>query len=80
MKTMIVYMGIFSNQKFNLGIKEYSLKYIKKLIKTYTDKRGRDYQDIKKYVKTTFVDLNFLTDKEVVELFKTKRKKPTPKA
>lgn len=80
MKTMIVYMGIFSNQKFNLGIKEYSLKYIKKLIKKYTDKRGRDYQDIKKYVKTTFVDLNFLTDKEVVELFKTKRKKPVAKA
>ena len=79
MKTMVVYMGIFSNQKFNLGIKEYSLKYIKKLIKTFTDKRGRDYQDIKKYVKTSFVDLKFLTDKEVVDLFKTKRKKPVPK-
>ncbi len=79
MKTMVVYMGIFSNQKFNLGIKEYSLKYIKKLIKTFTDKRGRDYQDIKKYVKTTFVDLNFLTEKEVVELFKTRRKKPAAK-
>ena len=79
MKTMIVYMGIFSNQKFNLGIKEYSLKYIKKLIKHFTDKRGRDYQDIKKYVKTTFVDLKFLTPKEIVELFKTKRKKPVEK-
>lgn len=79
MKTMIVYMGIFSNQKFNLGIKEYSLKYIKKLIKHFTDKRGRDYQDIKKYVKTTFVDLKFLTPKEIVELFKTKRKKPAEK-
>lgn len=80
MKTMVIYMGIFSNQKFNLGIKEYSLKYIKKLIKTYTDKRGRDYQDIKKYVKTSFVDLNFLTAKQIVELFKTKRKKPVEKA
>ena len=79
MKTMIVYIGIFDNQKFNLGIKEYSLKYIKKLIKTYTDKRGRDYQDIKKFVKTTFVDLKFMTDKEIVELFKTKRKKPVAK-
>lgn len=79
MKTINVYIGIFSNQKFNLGVKEYSLKYIKKLIKTFTDKRGKDYQDIKKFVKTTFLDLNFMTEKELVELFKTRRKKPTEK-
>lgn len=79
MKTVIVYIGIFNNQKFNLGVKEYSLIYIKKLIKRFTDKRGRDYQDIKKYVKTTFVDLKFLTDKQIVELFKTRRKKPVAK-
>ena len=79
MKTMIAYMDIFSNQKFNLRIKEFSLIYIKKIIKSFTDKRGRDYQDVKKYVKTTFVDLKFLTDKQIVELFKTKRKKPVEK-
>jgi len=62
-----------------LGVKEYSLKYIKKLIKRYTDKRGRDYQDIKKFVKTTFLDLKFMKDKELVELFKTRRKKPVEK-
>ena len=79
MKTMTVYMDIFSNQKFNLGIKEYSLLYIKKFIKLFTDKRGRDYQDVKKFVKTQFVDLGFLSDKQIVELFKTRRKKPEEK-
>ena len=56
-------------------MKDLSLRYIKRLIKAYTDKRGRDYQDIKKFVKTTFIDLNFMKPKELVELFKTKRKK-----
>jgi len=74
-KTFVLYINIFSNQKFNQDVKDLSLRYIKKLIKTYTDKRGRDYQDIKKFVKSTFVDLNFMTDKQLVELFKTKRKK-----
>jgi len=74
-KTFILYVNIFSNQKFNQDVKDLSLRYIKRLIKTYTDKRGRDYQDIKKFVKSTFLDLNFMTDKQLVELFKTKRKK-----
>lgn len=74
-KTFILYINIFSNQKFNQDVKDLSLRYIKRLIKRYTDKRGRDYQDIKKFVKSTFLDLNFMNDKELVELFKTKRKK-----
>jgi hypothetical protein len=74
-KTFILYINIFSNQKFNQDVKDLSLRYIKRLIKAYTDKRGRDYQDIKKFVKTTFIDLNFMKPKELVELFKTKRKK-----
>lgn len=74
-KTFILYINIFSNQKFNQDVKDLSLRYIKRLIKAYTDKRGRDYQDIKKFVKSTFKDLNFMTDKQMVELFKTKRKK-----
>ncbi len=74
-KTFILYMNIFSNQKFNQDVKDLSLRYIKRLIKAYTDKRGRDYQDIKKFVKSTFIDLNFMKPKELVELFKTKRKK-----
>ena len=74
-KTITQYIGIFSNQKFNQKIKEISLSYIRKLLKYYPDKRGRDYPDIKKFVTTTFRDLNFMKDKELVELFKTKRKK-----
>ena len=76
-KTFVTYMSIFSNQEFNQAVKSLSLKYVRRLKKKYTDKRGKDYQDIKKFVKTTFVDLGFLSEKEIVELFKTKRK---PKA
>ncbi len=77
-KIYTVYVKIFSNEKFNQDVKGISMRYVKKLLKHYTDKRGKDYQDIKKFVSTTFQDLNFMTEKEVVELFKTRRKrKPT---
>ena len=74
-KTFGQYMDIFSNQKFNQDVKTLCLRYIKKLLKKYTDKRGKDYQDIKKFVKSSFLDYGFLTEKQLVELFKTKRKK-----
>ena len=74
-KTITNYINIFSNQKFNQDVKTLSLVYIKKLIKFYTDKRGRDYQDIKKFVVSTFLDLGFMKQKQLTELFKTKRKK-----
>ncbi len=74
-KVFVSYMNVFSNQKFNQNVKDLSLKYIKRLIKKYTDKRGRDYQEIKKFVKTTFLELGFMKEKELIELFKTKRKK-----
>jgi len=76
-KTMVTYISIFSNEQFNQDVKGSCMTYIKKLIKFYPDKRGRDYQDIKKFVKTAFVDLGFLSEKEVIELFKTRRKKKT---
>ena len=69
------YMQTFSNQRFNQGLKEASLRYVKKLIKHYTDKRGKDYQDIKKFVMASFVDHGFYTEKQVAEIFKTRRKK-----
>jgi hypothetical protein len=69
------YINIFTNQQFNQSVKELSLEYIKRLKKRYTDKRGKDYQDIKKFVMTTFVDLGFMNEKEVAEVFKTRRKK-----
>lgn len=70
-----IYMGIFSNQRFNQNLEKISMNYLQKLLQKYLDKRGKDYQDIKKFVATSFVEFGFLTEKEVVELFKTKRKK-----
>jgi len=74
-KTFSIYMEIFSNEKFNQNIKKISMQYVKRLMKVYTDKRGRDYQDIKKFIMSTFVDLKLYKQKELVEFFKTKRKK-----
>lgn len=70
-----LYISIFNNELFNKRLKDSSLAYVQRLLKFYTDKRGRDYQDIKKFVSATFQDLGFLNDKQVVELFKTRRKK-----
>lgn len=74
-KIFPVYMDIFSNQYFNQGLKQLCMKYIKRLLKRFIDKRGRDYQDIKKFVTTNFIDLDFMKKKKLVEFFKTKRKK-----
>lgn len=72
-KVFVSYIHIFYNQKFNQSIKSISLKYIHKLMNYYTDKRGKDYQDIKKFVTSTFLDLGFMTEKET-KLFFTTRK------
>ncbi len=77
-KIFPAYMNVFSNQHFNYELKELCLKYVKRLLRKYTDKRGKDYQDIKKFVKSTFVDLGFMKEKEIVEFFKTRRKKKSP--
>ena len=74
-KIFAVYMKIFGNQQFNQEVEELSMNYIGKLLKVFTDKRAKDYQDVKKFISTQFVDLGFLKDKEVVEMFKTRRKK-----
>lgn len=73
-KVFISYINTFYNQRFNQRIKDLSMKYINKLLDVYTDRKGRDYQDIKKFVTATFRDLEFKTDKELKELFTTKRK------
>ena len=75
-----IYMEIFSNQKFNQKMEDLSMRYVKKLLKRFTDKRGKDYQDIKKFISSVFIDLDFQTKKELVELFKTRRKKRVKKA
>ncbi len=74
-KSLPAYLEIFSNQQFLQDIEAVYYKYTKKIIKAYPDKRGRDYQDYKKFVKNTLVELDLFTSKEVVEMFKSKRKK-----
>ena len=69
------YIDIFGNQQFNQDIKDMCMVYIRKLLKKFIDKRGRDYQDIKKFIVNMFRELGFMTDKQLVELFKTRRKK-----
>jgi len=73
-KTYSVYMDLFGNQHFNQQLEYSSVAYIKRLMKHYTDKRGRDYQDIKKFVQHTFTEAGFMKEKDAVEMFKTKRK------
>lgn len=75
-----IYIDIFNNQEFNQQLRDHSVKYVKRCIKRFTDKRSRDYQDIKKFIKQQYTDLQFLKEKEIVELFKTKRKPRKPKA
>ncbi len=79
-KIFPIYTDLFGNQQFNQSLKAICLKYIKRLLKRFTDKRGKDYQDIKKFVNTSFIDLGFMKPKELVEMFKTKRKKKSTTA
>jgi hypothetical protein len=74
-KIFSLYMKIFDNQQFNQAVEKISMLYIRKLLKKYTDKRGKDYQDIKRFVSTQFIEFEFLDSQEVVELFKTRRKR-----
>jgi hypothetical protein len=73
-KIIVTYMNIFNNEKFNQEIKDLSMNYVKRCFEHFVDKRSKDYQDIKKFVASSFVEMGFLTDKQVVEMFKTKRK------
>jgi hypothetical protein len=74
-KVITAYLGIFNNERFKQEVKNSSMIFIHNCLATFSDKRSRDYQDIRKYVSSTYRDLGFLTDKEIVELFKTRRKK-----
>lgn len=76
-KTFSAFIEIFSNQKFNQDLKDLSLKFVRRCLKQFKDKRSKEYQDIKKFVKQTFVDFKFMTEKQVAEIFKTKRKPKT---
>ena len=74
-KLFMIYMDIFDYQHFNQDLKESSIHFVRKLIQHYTDKRSKDYQDIKKFVIPAFQEMGFMREKEVLEFFKTRRKK-----
>jgi len=71
----ISYINIFQNEKFSQAVKHFTLDYARSFNKVYTDKRGRDYQDFKKFIMRMFLDLDWMTEKELKNFFKTKRKK-----
>ncbi|CAH1000016.1 hypothetical protein LEM8419_01217 [Neolewinella maritima] len=80
-KLFPVYMKVFANEQFNQELRRLAIRYTKRLIKVHTNKRGKDYRDIKKTTVATWSDYGFMTDKQLKEFFKTPRKrKPTAEA
>ncbi len=67
------YMHVFGNQSFNQKIKDVSMVYFNRCLVGFTDKRGKEYQEIKKFMQHRFVAFKFLKEKDAVEMFKTKR-------
>lgn len=76
-KIFNTYMKIFGNEKFNQDVQALNQGFIQKLLKKFNDKRGKDYQEIKKFVSAHFAELEFMKEKDITEMFKTKRKKAT---
>lgn len=76
-KQFPVYMKVFANEQFNQELRRIAIRYTKKLIKEHTNKRGKDYRDIKKTTVATWRDYDFMSDKQLKEFFKTPRKRKT---
>lgn len=74
-KQFPAYIKIFGNESFNQELRTLAKKYTKELIKVHTNKRGKDYRDIKKTTVRTWLDYGFMTEKQLKEFFKTPRKK-----
>ncbi len=74
---MKLYMDIFGNQEFNIRLRDLSMRFVHRCLKRFTDKRSAFYQDIKHFVMEKFPEWEFMKEKEVVELFKTRRKRKT---
>lgn len=77
-KQFPIYIKLFGNEAFTQQLKDLSIRYARKLIKVYTDKRAKDYREIKKTIMLTFPAWGFMTEKQLKEFFKTPRK-PRPK-
>jgi hypothetical protein len=74
-KQFPAYMKIFANESFNQQLRSLAVQYTKRLIKVHTNKRGKDYRDIKKTTVSTWLDYGFMTERQLKEFFKTPRKK-----
>lgn len=74
-KQIPAYIKVFGNESFNQQLRSLARKYTKELLKVYTNKRGKDYRDIKKTTMTTWIEYGFMTEKQLKEFFKTPRKK-----
>ena len=76
-KTFSAYMSIFDNEHFNQNLRDISLVYVGKCLHIFQDKRAREYQDVKRFVASHFERWHFLKEKEITEMFKTRRKRKT---
>lgn len=72
---MKLYMDIFSNQGFTIRLRDLSMGFVNRCLKKFTDKRAANYQDVKNFVMAKFPEWGFMKEKEVIELFKTRRKR-----
>jgi hypothetical protein len=79
-KIFPTYLEIFANEHFLLDLRELNVIYLRKLLRQYTDKRGKDYQDIKKFVSSSWIDFGFFDKKKLAEFFKTRRKRKKTEA
>lgn len=70
----IPYMQTFENAHFNQDLEQVSKEFVHRCLAQFVDKRGKEYQDIKKFMSNRFVEFGFMTEKEVIEMFKTRRK------
>jgi hypothetical protein len=74
-KTFSAYMTIFDNEHFNQNLRDISLTFVRKCLVKFIDKRAKEYQEIKRFVQSHFEAWHFLRDKDIVEMFKTRRKR-----
>lgn len=74
-KQFPAYIKIFGNESFTQQLRGLAKKYTKELTRVHTNKRGKDYRDIKKTTMRTWQDYGFMSEKQLKEFFKTPRKK-----
>ena len=74
-RVFTVYMRIFGNEQFSQSIRDVSLEYIRKCLVKFIDKRAKEYQDVKRFVQGNFAEWHFIKEKDIVEMFKTRRKR-----